>query len=79
MMTTVSMKGSDFIFHHVHLLNYKFHKVNFKRSGSYIDSPGWIKKATVNTINKKDNKCLNHKETKNDLQRILKNLSSINY
>ena len=41
-------------------------------SGSYIDSPDWIKNknATINPINKKDDKCfqytvtvaLNHKE-----------------
>ena len=41
-----SMKGSDFIFHCVHLTYYKYykyHKVNFKRCGSYIDPPDWIK------------------------------------
>ena len=27
---------------------YKFHKVNFKRAGSYIDSPDWIKKKKSN-------------------------------
>ena len=33
--------------------------MNFKRSGSYIDFPDWIKseKVTINPINKKDNKC----------------------
>ena len=33
----------------------KFHKINFKRGGSYIDSPDWIKneKAKLNLINKK--------------------------
>ena len=29
-----SMSGSDFIFHCVHLLYYKFHKTNFKRGES---------------------------------------------
>ena len=38
-----SMRGSDFIFHCVHLLHYKYHKVNFKRGGSYIDSSDWNK------------------------------------
>ena len=35
------------------------------RSGSYIDSPDWIKnkKATINTINKKDNKCFQYAVT----------------
>ena len=37
---------------------YKCHKVNFEHSGSYIDSPEWIKskKATVNPKNE-DDKC----------------------
>ena len=41
------------------LLYQKFHKINFKEGGSYIDSPEWIKnkKATINPINKKVNKC----------------------
>ena len=49
------MRGSDFIFDCAHLLYCKCHKINFKRGGSYIDSPDWIKskKATTNPINKK--------------------------
>ena len=39
-----SMRGSDFIFDSVQLLSYKCHKVNFKRDGSYVDSPDWKKK-----------------------------------
>ena len=38
-----SMRGSDFSFDSVQLLYYECHKVNFKREGSYIDSPDWIK------------------------------------
>ena len=34
-----SMTGSDFIFDSVQLMYYKFRKVNFRYSGSYIDSP----------------------------------------
>ena len=34
-----SMRASDFIFDSVQLLHYKCHKINFKRGGSYIDSP----------------------------------------
>ena len=36
---------------------YKCHKVNFRRKGSYLDSPDWIKKkkATTNPKNKDDN------------------------
>ena len=39
-----SMKGIDFIFDSVQLMYYKFHKVNFKRDGLYIDSLDRIKK-----------------------------------
>ena len=34
-----SMRGSNFIFDSVQILHYKCHKINFKRAGSYIDSP----------------------------------------
>ena len=71
------MKGSDFIFDCVHC-----YTTNFKRGGSYIHSADLMKnkKAAINTINKKDNKCfqydvtvaLNHEEIKKDLQRITK-------
>ena len=52
------MKGSSFIFNHIHLLYYKRHKVNLNCVGSYIDSPDWIKnkKATINHVNDND-KC----------------------
>ena len=54
-----SMKGSEVVFNYVQLLCYKCHKINLNCGGSYIDSPDWIKnkKATINTINKKDSKC----------------------
>ena len=67
-----SMKSSDFVLEYVHLLYYKCHKIYLNCSGSYIDFLDWIKnqKATINPINKKDNKCfqyvvsiaLNHEE-----------------
>ena len=38
-----SVKGSNFVFDCGHLLYYKCHKINFKHSGLYIDSPDWIK------------------------------------
>ena len=73
------MKGSDFIFDSVQLLNYKCHKINFNPGGSYVDSPDWIKKKKV-TINPKndDDKCflyattitLNFEEIKKDPQRL---------
>ena len=55
------MKSSEFVIDYVHLLYYKCHKINANcsYSGSYIDSPDWIKnkKARINSIIKKDNKC----------------------
>ena len=76
------MKGSEFVFNYVHLLHYKCHITNANFRGSYISSPNWIKqkRATINPISKKDNKCfqyavifaLNHEEMKKDLQRIKK-------
>ena len=72
------MRGSDFIFDSVQHMYYKCHKVNFKRRGSYIDSPDWIeiKKATINSKND-DHKCfqytvtvaLNYEEIKFTLER----------
>ena len=68
------MKGSEFVFDYVQLLYYKCHKRNPYRGGSNIDSPNWIKnkKSTINSINKKYNKCfqyavkvaLNHEQIK---------------
>ena len=54
-----SMRGRDFHFDRVHLLYYKYQKINFKRVGWYIDSPDWMKtkKGTINPINEKENKC----------------------
>ena len=43
-----SMKGSDFVFDYVQLLYYKCHKINLNCSGSYINSPNWIKKQKSN-------------------------------
>ena len=37
------MKGSELLFDYVHLLYYKYHKINLHHGGSYIDSPDWIK------------------------------------
>ena len=61
---------------------YNCHETNQNHGRSYIDSPDWLKnkKATINPINKKDNKCfqytvivtLNHEEIKKDLQGITK-------
>ena len=50
------MKGSleEFFFDCVHLLYYKCHKINPNRGGSYTDSSVWIKRKTINSINKKN-------------------------
>ena len=74
-----SMIGSDFIFDSVHSMYCKCHKVNFKRGGSYADSPDWIKneKTTINPKND-DDKCfqyaltatLNYEEIKWNSERV---------
>ena len=52
------MKCSEFFLTYLHLLHYKYYKVNPNCGGSYINSPDCIKikKATINSINTKDNK-----------------------
>ena len=59
------MKGSDFVFNYVRLLQFKCHTINPNQGGSYIDSPDWIKnkKATINSINKKDDACFQYAVT----------------
>ena len=53
------IKGRDFNFESVDLMDYKLHKVSLKRGGSYIKSPEWLinKRATINPKNEKDDKC----------------------
>ena len=55
-----NIKGSDFVFESVDLLDYKLHRVRLKRGGSYIKSPKWLenKKATINPKNENDDECL---------------------
>ena len=77
-----SIKGKEFVFDYVQLSCYKYHKIYPNCSGSYIDPPDWIKnkKAIVNPINKKDNKCLqytltvvlDYEKIKTDAQRLAK-------
>ena len=43
-------------------MHYKCHRVNFKRGGSYTDSPDWIKKAIINPKNE-DDKCFQYAVT----------------
>ena len=46
------------VYDYAYSLYYKRHKINPNRAGSNIDSTDWIKNknATINPINKKDNK-----------------------
>ena len=77
-----SMRGSEFVYDSVDVLYYNLNKVSLSRSGSYLDSPKWLKnkKATINPQNKKDDKCfqyaltvaLNHEQIKNNPERISK-------
>ena len=48
-----SIRESDFIFDSVKLMYYKCHKVNFRRCGSCIDSPGCIKRNKKTNISEK--------------------------
>ena len=49
------------IFYSDQMMYFKCHKVNFRRGGSYIDSPDWIKKekATIDPKDK-DDKCFQY-------------------
>ena len=55
------MKGLEFVCDYVHLLYYKYHKLNLDHGGSYTDSPNLMKnkKGTINLINKKDKNAFN--------------------
>ena len=65
------MKSSDIEFDYIHLLFYRYHKINPSSGGSYIDPPD-KKQKNNNPINKKGNKysqyavttTLNYEETK---------------
>ena len=76
-----SIRGNEFIRYSVGLLYYYLQKIGFKRGGSYIDSPEWLKnkRATINPKNN-DDSCfqytltvaLNHKKDKSHPERISK-------
>ena len=79
------IKGSDFVFESVDLLDYKLHRVRLKRGGSYIKSPEWLlhKGATVNPKNENHDECLwwsiisalNYNEiTKKEFENIFKKI-----
>ena len=77
-----SVRGSEFVFDSVDVLYYNLNKGSLSRSGSYIDSPKWLKnkKSTINPQNKKDDKlfqyaltvALYHEQIKDHPERISK-------
>ena len=58
------MRGSDFEFDGVSFLYYDFNEISLNSSGSYIDSPKWLKdkKSTINPKNN-DDKCFQYAVT----------------
>ena len=52
------MRGSSYVFNHVKLLEYHFHKISLSRGSSYIPTLEWIanKICTINPKNTKDNR-----------------------
>ena len=79
------IKGSEFIFESVGLMDYKLHRVCLRRGGSYIKSPKWLlhKRATINPKNENDDECLrwstifalNYNETiKKEFENIFKEI-----
>ena len=55
------IKGSDFVFESVDLLDYELHRIRLNRGGSYIKSPKWLenkKEAVINPKTENDDECL---------------------
>ena len=54
-----TIKGSDFVFESVDLMDYKLDRVRLNRGGSYKKSPKWLENKTViNPKNENDDECL---------------------
>ena len=79
------IKGRNFVFESVYLMDYKLHRVRLKRGGSYIKSPEWLenKKAIINPKNENDDECfrwstictLNYNEImKKEFENIFRNI-----
>ena len=47
------IKGRDFVFESVDLLDYKLLRVRLNRDGSYIKSPKWLDNKKINNKPKK--------------------------
>ena len=75
------MRGSEFVYDSVDVLYFNLNKVSLSRTGSYIDSPKWLKskKVTINPKNE-DGTCfqysltvaLNYEQIKDHPERISK-------
>ena len=53
------IKGSDFVFESVEMMDYKLHRVRLGRGGSYVKSPEWLaNKSTINPKSKNGDECL---------------------
>ena len=78
-----SMKGSEFVFDSVDLLEHKLKKIGLNRGGPYLDSPKWLKhkKATMNPKNN-DDKCFQYALTialnYQNIKKILKEYQTLN-
>ena len=58
------MKGSDFAFDGVNYLYYDLNKISISKSGSYIDSPKWLKdKNSTKNPKNNDYKCFQYAVT----------------
>ena len=76
------MKGNNFTFERIDLLEYHLHKISLNRGSSYINSPEWIKnkKVTINPQNTEDDNsfqyeiitALNYKNIDHHPERISK-------
>ena len=71
------MTESEIAFDNVDLFHYNLHEISLNREGSYIDTPKWLKKATINPKTNED-KCfqyaltiaLSYQNIKNNPERI---------
>ena len=79
------LKGNNFVFESVELMDYKLHRVRLRSGGSYIKSPERLlhKGVTINPKNKNDDECLrwstisalNYNEiTKKEFENIFKKI-----
>ena len=85
MREETSMESNDFVFDGIVEMYHKCHRISLNRDRLYIDSPDWIKKATINMITG-DDKCVqyaltvafNHERFVKTRQKVSKIKSFIN-